>query len=523
MDSSCRPDCSPSPISVLRRMRDDGTFNGIRRACADAKARKERANSTERGDFGQRLKLRLAAQGVQVGKEAARKAAELVEAEMGSGPLFDDLVPDESARRAFADACGDAVREINALRGVVRVHNRIVLLRAREYLTNDARQAWLLKHPGNQATSSTLGGLLRALRYASRFPFIDTNGAAALADEITPEAEKTLIDLVAPIVEAVGGLVVALAPVGAARVDALVAAKLLVRQLSPPGSETTGSPPGSGALPDRTDRHKTGHTPADVLRFSPVQEARYRRLIGDAGQTRGAADRHRGVERAAAASVPSASLALWAMTKYAAPGGLILDPFAGGPTRAVMVALAGYRYIGTDIRAEQVEFTNAHLRGLHLDHRAVVHHADAAEFDWRRAAEAVGGLATLVHTCPPYFDKERYSEDPHDLSAAATYGEFLHRLAKVIEAMAPALAPGARAAWVVAEFRDRTGRLRRFDEDVRRVLGLTGWITDERTITHERRQPPTDAGAAAARNSVVGKSEVVVVARLKSEPADRHP
>ena len=79
--------------------------------------------------------------------------------------------------------------------------------------------------------------------------------------------------------------------------------------------------------------------------------------------------------------------------------------------------------------------------------------------------------------------------------------------------MQPALARGARASWVVAEFHDREGALRRLDENARRVHVELGWSAEERAITHWRSQPPTGAGQAAAHGSSVGVSERLVVAK----------
>jgi len=48
-----------------------------------------------------------------------------------------------------------------------------------------------------------------------------------------------------------------------------------------------------------------------------------------------------------------------AYTWFSPPGGLILDPFAGGSVRGVVAALLGRRYLGVDLRAEQVAANGA--------------------------------------------------------------------------------------------------------------------------------------------------------------------
>lgn len=49
---------------------------------------------------------------------------------------------------------------------------------------------------------------------------------------------------------------------------------------------------------------------------------------------------------------------------------VVLDPFAGGPTRGVVAAYMGFRYFGIDLRTEQVEANRADVGILQLLQRA---------------------------------------------------------------------------------------------------------------------------------------------------------
>lgn len=40
---------------------------------------------------------------------------------------------------------------------------------------------------------------------------------------------------------------------------------------------------------------------------------------------------------------------------FCPPGGLILDPFAGGSVRGIVASKLGRKYLGIDLRAEQIE------------------------------------------------------------------------------------------------------------------------------------------------------------------------
>lgn len=196
--------------------------------------------------------------------------------------------------------------------------------------------------------------------------------------------------------------------------------------------------------------------------------------IGDRGQTRGAPGASHLPGSLNAASVPSAALTEQIVISYSRRGDLILDPFAGGPTRAVVAALLGRRYVGVDIREEQVAATNARLRDLGLDHLAVVHHANAAEYSWRDA-----GIGHLVLTCPPYWNLEVYSDDPRDLSTCETYEIFIERLGIVVARLSEVLAADAFAAWIVGRIvHPKTGELLSLPDHVEalhRGSGFRAW------------------------------------------------
>ena len=46
---------------------------------------------------------------------------------------------------------------------------------------------------------------------------------------------------------------------------------------------------------------------------------------------------------------------------FCPPGGVILDPFAGGSVRGIVASVLGYRYHGAELRGEQVEANRAQL------------------------------------------------------------------------------------------------------------------------------------------------------------------
>jgi hypothetical protein len=143
------------------------------------------------------------------------------------------------------------------------------------------------------------------------------------------------------------------------------------------------------------------------------------------------------------------------------PGGLVIDPFAGGPVRGLIASSLGRRYYGCDLRREQVDANRSHAaryttgRNLPVAEPPQWDHADAA--DWVTALTA--GSADMVLTCPPYYDLERYSGDSRDLSTMDT-AAFDRALRAILHGCAQALRRDRFAVVVVGAARDTRGRLR---------------------------------------------------------------
>jgi hypothetical protein len=140
---------------------------------------------------------------------------------------------------------------------------------------------------------------------------------------------------------------------------------------------------------------------------------------------------------------------------YSAPGGTVLDPFAGGSVRGIVTSLLSRKYYGIDLRGDQVlanreqvsigssEFPPFWVIG---DSEKVL---DAAE------PESVD----LIFTCPPYFDLEVYSDDPDDLSNM-DWSDFLASYYSIIDKSAKALKDDRFAVWIIGEVRDKKGFIR---------------------------------------------------------------
>jgi len=136
---------------------------------------------------------------------------------------------------------------------------------------------------------------------------------------------------------------------------------------------------------------------------------------------------------------------------FCPPNGVVLDPFAGGSVRGIVASRLGRRYVGIELRAEQVA---ANIAQLSLA-------GDPAP-EWRQGdsrdiARIAGDVeADLVFSCPPYWNLEEYSDDPADLSTMGLE-EFFAAHAAIIRDAVARLRPDRFAVWVIGDVRNDDG------------------------------------------------------------------
>lgn len=136
---------------------------------------------------------------------------------------------------------------------------------------------------------------------------------------------------------------------------------------------------------------------------------------------------------------------------FCPPGGTVLDPFAGGSVRGIVASRLGRRYVGIELREEQVA---ANMAQLYL--------ADGPKPQWRVgdarevARHAADIEADLIFSCPPYWNLERYSDDPADLSNMERE-EFFAAYTAIIRDAIGRLRNDRFAVWVIGDVRDDDG------------------------------------------------------------------
>lgn len=137
---------------------------------------------------------------------------------------------------------------------------------------------------------------------------------------------------------------------------------------------------------------------------------------------------------------------------FCPPGGWILDPFAGGSVRGIVASFLGRRYVGIDLRSEQIQANEVQARDICQEPLPTWITGDS-----RNIQTLCEGLeADMVFSCPPYADLERYSDDPKDISTLS-YREFLLAYQEIIASACALLKPNRFAAFVVGDVRGKDG------------------------------------------------------------------
>ena len=140
---------------------------------------------------------------------------------------------------------------------------------------------------------------------------------------------------------------------------------------------------------------------------------------------------------------------------FCKPGGIVLDPFAGGSVRGIVASAGGYKYWGSELRGEQVAANNEQAKDLrgHLSHRPVWVTGDSLVNVPEKAPPA-----DFLWSCPPYGDLEVYSDDPADISNKGLDG-FTDLYSQIIAASVAKMRPDTFAGWVVGNYRDKAGHM----------------------------------------------------------------
>jgi hypothetical protein len=142
------------------------------------------------------------------------------------------------------------------------------------------------------------------------------------------------------------------------------------------------------------------------------------------------------------------------MRRYTRRGDWVLDPFAGAGTTLIEGQRLGRNTLGVELQPALVE----HVRGLvdaEPNRQSVTSHVaqgDSTSIDFAALLAAQGAAsAQLAVLHPPYHDIIHFSDDPRDLSNAASTEAFLTLLGRVVEQVSLALDAGRYLALVIGD------------------------------------------------------------------------
>lgn len=199
---------------------------------------------------------------------------------------------------------------------------------------------------------------------------------------------------------------------------------------------------------------------------------------------------------------------------FCPPGGLVLDPFAGGSVRGIVASVLGRRYVGIELRPEQVEENRAQAERICHVPLPVWHVGDSRGID--RLAQGV--TADFVFSCPPYADLEVYSDNPADLSTLG-YSEFIPAYREIIAKTAAMLREDAFACFVVGEVRDKKGMYYGFVPDTVRAFEDAGLrYYNEAILITMIGSLPIRAGRQFERSRKIGKTHQNILIFCKGDP-----
>ncbi len=141
----------------------------------------------------------------------------------------------------------------------------------------------------------------------------------------------------------------------------------------------------------------------------------------------------------------------------------------GGAVRGIVAHKKGYRYVGIDIRQEQIDANIAQCQTLLPENNQpeyIVGNSDLV-------LDSIKTEFDFIFSCPPYADLEVYSDLEGDISNMK-YDSFLIAYESIINKSCALLKTGQFACFVVSEVRDKHGYYYGFVADTIKIFQRSG-------------------------------------------------
>ena len=196
-------------------------------------------------------------------------------------------------------------------------------------------------------------------------------------------------------------------------------------------------------------------------------------------------------------------------------GGIVLDPFAGGSVRGIVAAKVDRKYVGCELRKEQVKANQEQAGSICEgdDLQPVWHNTDSRNID-----KVCSDLeADMIFSCPPYANLEVYSDDPNDLSTLP-YEEFRNSYFEIIKKACSRLKKNSFACFVVGDVRDKKGNYYNFVGDTVQAFQAAGLsYYNEAILVTPVGTLPIRAGRTFASTRKLGKTHQNVLVFVKGD------
>jgi len=199
---------------------------------------------------------------------------------------------------------------------------------------------------------------------------------------------------------------------------------------------------------------------------------------------------------------------------FSPPGGVILDPFAGGSVRGIVAAKLGRKYVGVDLSARQIEANREQADIVCGENKPTWHIGDSVDI----GVLCADVQADFIFSCPPYVDLEVYSDDQRDISTMP-YQVFIEAYKKIIKNSCALLKENSFACFVVGEVRDKKGMYYQFVPDTIKAFTACGLkYYNEAILVTAVGSLPIRAGRQFEAGRKLGKTHQNILVFIKGDP-----
>lgn len=197
--------------------------------------------------------------------------------------------------------------------------------------------------------------------------------------------------------------------------------------------------------------------------------------------------------------------------------GLVLDPFAGGSVRGLVAAFLGRKYVGIELRPEQVTANENQRKHLLPAYEHLLWICGDSDI----VLPTLSYQSDMILTCPPYGDLEVYGDDPADLSVIAKqeHSRFLEVYRRIIQKAAIKLKEDRFAVFVVGDYRDKTGFYRNFIGETVTAAEAAGLrYYNEAILVNPAGTLPLRVGGYMQKSRKLGRRHQNVLIFVKGDP-----